>query len=308
MLFSVYLAMLFVSGRHVHSYVVASGQQYEPARVKKWIWRFGLERLSLRKTRRYIRGIGAVATSLTACDAPRLRFSSRDTHHEQMPNYNSESKRQAESYLPTVGPSVILVGEKDKLWNNAGLVTGIIATLASCIVLGVLFLRLSRRKRVSNQGEACQDVSAVGQSPHRCTQSVASIQSNELFVPGIPNPAWPLPSYCAASRKEQLQPRVTNSMWMPHSVVSPVDSLDGSTRLSNYHPSPIESLDFPIQQPPASYHWQAPVELPATGSPAHDHTQLPPYSEVGAEERQRMRFSWTADSETSYRPSEKLKS
>lgn len=85
MLFSVYLALLFVSGRHVHSYVVASGQQYEPARVKKWIWRFGLERLSLRRTRQYIRGIGAVATSLTACDAPRLRFSSRDTHHEQIP-------------------------------------------------------------------------------------------------------------------------------------------------------------------------------------------------------------------------------
>ncbi|KAG5983432.1 hypothetical protein E4U55_008202 [Claviceps digitariae] len=329
MLFSVYLTLLLVSGQHVYGNVVASSprnQQQEPATAKGSVSLLGLEELSVRKTRRHIRSIGALASSLRAGHAQRLRISSRDTRHEQVavldvslqrnneatagphyPHAEEESKRQVDSYSPTSKHSVILVGEKDKLWNNIGLATGIIATLASCIVLGILFLWLSRRKQECRKGKVCQNFPVTGQSP------VASIQRHELFVPGTPNPAWQPPPYHAFRHIEQQQPSGTTSVWMPHNVVSPIDSSDGSTPLSNWYVAQhsgkhSSSLDFPIQQPPASYHWQPPVELPATASlQAYHQTQLPSYGEASAGRIQYARFSWTENAEASYRPSERLK-
>ncbi|KAG5952748.1 hypothetical protein E4U53_000018 [Claviceps sorghi] len=270
MLLPVHLALLFVPGRYVYGYVVASSirsQGYEPAMAKHSVSLLGLERLSLRKTGQHIRGRDAAASSLTAGDAPTLKISSRETKHEKVavldvptvgPRYSDAeqvglprvavagaersvkmlqdqmkaSKRQAESYLPTSNPSVILLGAKDKLWDNIGLVTGIIATLAFCVVLGILFLVFSRRKQDCSQDEA-REVSSTGQPPHRSIKSVASIQSHELFVPGTRNPTWQLPLCHAVRHKEQQRPLGANSIWMPHNVVSPIDSLDGSTRLSN---------------------------------------------------------------------------
>ncbi|KAG5927982.1 hypothetical protein E4U42_001459 [Claviceps africana] len=328
MMLFVYLALPFVSGRYVYGYVVASsirGQGYEPATAKHSVSLLGLEGLKSRKTGQHIRGLGAAASSLTANDAPPLQISSREIQHGEgtvldVPSKRSEatagprysdaeqaSRRQAESYLPASKPSLILVGAKDKLWDNIGLITGIIATLAFCIVLGILYLVFTRRKQDCSQGDACRDVSSTGQPPHRSIKSVASIQSHEFFVPGTPNPTWQLPLYHAVRHKEQQQPSGTSPMWMPHNVVSPIDSLDGSAHLSNYHPSPIESLQSPIQQPPASYHWQSPVELPATATAAHDQTRLPTYGEASAGGRQWARFSWTQDAEAAYRPSERPK-
>ncbi|KAG6010818.1 hypothetical protein E4U21_004206 [Claviceps maximensis] len=282
MLFSIYLALLFVPGRHVYGYVVASSirtQGHEPATNKDSVSSLTLERLGSRKTREHIRVIGAEATSLTAGDTPRLRTTSRETHHEHheqaavpdislrrneitagpryphaeqvglprvsinaagrllnMPqDHTQKSKRQAESYLPTSRPSVILLEDKDKLWNSIALVAGIIATLASCIVLGILFLQLYRRKQDCSDDKACQEVPATEQSPVPCTRFGDSMQSHELFVPGTPNPAWQLPMYHAYRHKEQQQRVDTSPTWVPHNVVSPIDSLDGSTTLGNWY-------------------------------------------------------------------------
>ena len=87
MLFSVYLTLLFVSARHVYGYVVASSirnERYEPATATDSMPSLDLERLSLRKTRQHIRGIGAVAASLIGGDAPRLRISSRGSHDQRV--------------------------------------------------------------------------------------------------------------------------------------------------------------------------------------------------------------------------------
>lgn len=72
---------------------------------------------------------------------------------------------------------------------------------------------------------------------------------------------------------------------------------------SQSQPSPIESQEAsPVQRPPASYHRQAPVELPAMPGP--EQTPLPSYREAMPMDGQSPRFSWTQDAEACYRPSE----
>ncbi|KAG6172310.1 hypothetical protein E4U51_007530 [Claviceps purpurea] len=329
MLFAVFVPLLSVSARHVDGHVVAPsirGQGYDPMTVKDSVLPSSLEHeLHLRRTRQqHMRRVGATASPYTAGDAPRLRISPRDTEDEPVAVVNISLRSldegvagsraidpeqpltpQAVSYLPTPSASVILAAEKDKLWNTITLVTGICATLVSCIALGVLFMWICRRKHHHRpRKDSHRHASTTKKSLHRHTKSGASTQTHELIVPERPSPTWQLASYRAMSHKEQ-QAWSSSPTWTrhhPHHIVSPIDSQDGSTPLRNFHPSPIESNDIIIQQPPASYHWQAPAELPATTRSADEHTSLPTYREASV-----VRFSWAQGAEASYRPSERLK-
>ncbi|KAG6287564.1 hypothetical protein E4U46_004016 [Claviceps purpurea] len=329
MLFAVFVPLLSVSARHVDGHVVAPsirGQGYDPTTVKDSVLSSSLEHeLRLRRTRQqHMRRVGATASPYTAGDAPRLRISPRDTEDEPVAVVNISLRSldegvagsraidpeqpltpQAVSYLPTPSASVILAAEKDKLWNTITLVTGICATLVSCIALGVLFMWICRRKHHRRpRKDSHRHASTTKKSLHRHTKSGASTQTHELIVPERPSPTWQLASYRAMSHKEQ-QAWSSSPTWTRHHhhhIVSPIDSQDGSTPLRNFHPSPIESNDIIIQQPPASYHWQAPAELPATTRSADEHTSLPTYREASV-----VRFSWAQGAEASYRPSERLK-
>ncbi|KAG6253781.1 hypothetical protein E4U24_008009 [Claviceps purpurea] len=329
MLFAVFVPLLSVSARHVDGHVVAPsirGQGYDPTTVKDSVLSSSLEhKLHLRRTRQqHMRRVGATASPYTAGDAPRLRISPRDTEDEPVAVVNISLRSldegvagsraidpeqpltpQAVSYLPTPSASVILAAEKDKLWNTITLVIGICATLVSCIALGVLFMWICRRKHHHRpRKDSHRHVSTTKKSLHRHTKSGASTQTHELIVPERPSPTWQLASYRAMSHKEQ-QAWSSSPTWTRHHhhhIVSPIDSQDGSTPLRNFHPSPIESNDIIIQQPPASYHWQAPAELPATTRSADEHTSLPTYREASV-----VRFSWAQGAEASYRPSERLK-
>ncbi|KAG6141640.1 hypothetical protein E4U28_002963 [Claviceps purpurea] len=329
MLFAVFVPLLSVSARHVDGHVVAPsirGQGYDPTTVKDSVLSSSLEHeLHLRRTRQqHMRRVGATASPYTAGDAARLRISPRDTEDEPVAVVNISLRSldegvagsraidpeqpltpQAVSYLPTPSASVILAAEKDKLWNTITLVTGICATLVSCIALGVLFMWICRRKHHRRpRKDSHRHVSTTKKSLHRHTKSGASTQTHELIVPERPSPTWQLASYRAMSHKEQ-QAWSSSPTWTRHHhhhIVSPIDSQDGSTPLRNFHPSPIESNDIIIQQPPASYHWQAPAELPATTRSADEHTSLPTYREASV-----VRFSWAQGAEASYRPSERLK-
>ncbi|KAG6204783.1 hypothetical protein E4U35_003128 [Claviceps purpurea] len=329
MLFAVFVPLLSVSARHVDGHVVAPsirGQGYDPTTAKDSVLSSSLEHeLHLRRTRQqHMRRVGATASPYTAGDAPRLRISPRDTEDEPVAVVNISLRSldegvagsraidpeqpltpQAVSYLPTPSASVILAAEKDKLWNTITLVTGICATLVSCIALGVLFMWICRRKHHHRpRKDSHRHVSTTKKSLHRHTKSGASTQTHELIVPERPSPTWQLASYRAMSHKEQ-QAWSSSPTWTRHHhhhIVSPIDSQDGSTPLRNFHPSPIESNDIIIQQPPASYHWQAPAELPATTRSADEHTSLPTYREASV-----VRFSWAQGAEASYRPSERLK-
>ncbi|CCE26566.1 uncharacterized protein CPUR_00034 [Claviceps purpurea 20.1] len=329
MLFAVFVPLLSVSARHVDGHVVAPsirGQGYDTTTVKDSVLSSSLEHeLHLRRTRQqHMRRVGATASPYTAGDAPRLRISPRDTEDEPVAVVNISLRSldegvagsraidpeqpltpQAVSYLPTPSASVILAAEKDKLWNTITLVTGICATLVSCIALGVLFMWICRRKHHRRpRKDSHRHASTTKKSLHRHTKSGASTQTHELIVPERPSPTWQLASYRAMSHKEQ-QAWSSSPTWTRHHhhhIVSPIDSQDGSTPLRNFHPSPIESNDIIIQQPPASYHWQAPAELPATTRSADEHTSLPTYREASV-----VRFSWAQGAEASYRPSERLK-
>ncbi|KAG6052527.1 hypothetical protein E4U17_005701 [Claviceps sp. LM77 group G4] len=359
MLFAVFVPLLSVSARHVDGHVVAPsirGQEYDPATVKDSVLSSSLEHeLHLQRTRQqHMRGVGATTSPYTAGDVPGLRISPRDTEDEPVTVVNISLRSldegvagsraidpeqpltpQAVSYLPTPSASVILAAEKDKLWNTITLVTGICATLVSCIALGVLFMWICRRNHHRRSRKDChRHVSTTKKSLHRHTKSGASTQTHELAVPERPSPTWQLASYRAMSHKEQQAWSKSPTWTRPrhhhhHHIVSPIDSQDGSTPLRNLyvarvhpgngnpslpfqsatvanlplsHPSPIESNDIIIQQPPASYHWQAPAELPATTRSADEHTSLPTYKEASV-----VRFSWAQGAEASYRPSERLK-
>ncbi|KAG6068777.1 hypothetical protein E4U32_007642 [Claviceps aff. humidiphila group G2b] len=358
MLFAVFVPLLSVSARHVDGHVVAPsirGQEYDPATVKDSVSTSGLEQeLRLRRTRQqHMRGVGATASPYTAGDAPRLRISPRDTEDEPVTVVDISLRSldegvagsraidpeqpltpQAVTYLPTPSASAMLAAEKDKLWNTITLVTGICATIVSCIVLGVLFMWICRRKHHRRPRKDCHrhvSMSTTKKSLHRHTKSGASTQTHELAVPERPSPTWQLASYRAMSQKEQ-QAWSRSPTWTRHHhhhIVSPIDSQDGSTPLRNLyvarmhpgngnpslpfqsataanlplsHPSPIESNDIVVQQPPASYHWQAPAELPATTRSADNPTFLPTYREASV-----VRFSWAQGAEASYRPSARLK-
>lgn len=319
MLFSAYLTMLFVSG-HVHGgYIAGMGIQHEQHETERLTESPSTDPVGSLpgKTRRQLGGNGAAASSLAA-DASSVKASRKVRRDDDVlfdrlylrTNENAAEirsdepeqrgpKSQDASYLPTPAASVVLIAaDKDRLWSNIGLVTGVIAALASCIVLICGFsLWLCSRKSNCRQGRFCQKTSATEQQ--HCTQSSPI---HELFVPGGASyPPWQPPPYHTFRHEDQSSG--TNSTWMNHNVVSPIESQGGAAPLHNHQPSPIESQEAsPVQRPPASYHRQAPVELPATPGP--EQTPLPSYREVMPMDGQSPRFSWTQDAEACYRPSE----
>ncbi|KAG6042067.1 hypothetical protein E4U41_006188 [Claviceps citrina] len=186
-------------------------------------------------------------------------------------NKPQDQQQQLDFDSRTPSPSLILVSDKDKPWNKIGLATGIIVALAACAVLtGVLFLwLLHRRKRNCARGKRGdrRDYSPATQPPSpplppspppphphpQCTHRAALASTlttastrHELFVPDTPPyryPAWqqqqqqqkqPPPYYGFCH--EGPSPRPGNSTWMMNqNVISPIDSSDGLSPLSNYH-------------------------------------------------------------------------